>query len=61
MGEMNPDQCIFCKADLEEWYYEHYKENGERASGDWRFNLNICKKCAWKLKNILDAVQEDSD
>lgn len=60
MGEMTPDQCIFCKDDLEEWYYEHYRENGERA-GDCMDSLNICKDCAKTLKKTLDALQEKSE
>ena len=56
MGIKKPDECIFCGRELEDWYYECFEENGERAenSKDKFRTLDICKGCVIKLKEILE-------
>jgi len=56
MGTNKPDECIFCGLELEEWEYEDYTNNGERASELYDEDLDICKGCAIKLKKILDKI-----
>ena len=41
MGE--PDKCIFCEDNVEEWDYEYYINKKNRA-GD----MNLCKDCLKK-------------
>ena len=53
MGEQKADECIFCKDDLEEWDYDDFSENGNRASEDFDKDLDICKDCLGKLKLLL--------
>ncbi len=62
MGKQEPDECIFCETSLEEWDYEYFTENGERAGdGTWENDLDICKSCAWKLKNVLESAEEPKE
>lgn len=49
MGTQEPDKCIFCETELEEWHYEYFKENGERGIKD----MDICKECANKIKEFV--------
>lgn len=57
MGQQEPDKCVFCGTELEEWDYEYFEENGERASDKFDENLDLCKDCAKKLKKILDNLK----
>ena len=56
MGINEPDKCVFCDTELEEWEYEYFAENGERAGDTYDTNLDLCKDCAKKLKKILDKI-----
>ncbi len=59
MGSSEPDKCMFCETDLEDWDYEYYKENGERAENPISEydTFDICKGCIHKLKQILGITQ----
>jgi len=50
MGRQEPDECIFCESDLEEYSYGYFEENGERAIE----GMGICKECANKLKEFVN-------
>ncbi len=58
MGINKADECIFCERELEEHGYGGFEPNGERASEEYDEDLNICKRCALKLKKILDKISE---
>jgi len=62
MGQRKPDECMFCKKELEEWHYEYFEENGERAiNSSMKYaQLKICKGCVKRLKGILDSDQDAS-
>jgi hypothetical protein len=55
MGTEEPDKCIFCRTELEEYGYEYFEENGERAKNpiEEYDTLDICKDCVRKIKQIL--------
>ena len=57
MGTRETDKCIFCKCNLEKWDYEYFVENGERAGTDLESyaygEMDICKNCITKLKQLL--------
>ena len=55
MGTQEPDKCMFCEEELEEWHYEYFQENGQRAEGS---NLDICKDCIKKLNSMLSHLAE---
>ena len=57
MGSREPDKCVFCGGDLEEWEYEYFSSNGERASEEYDEDLDLCKDCAKKLKKLLKRIK----
>ena len=56
MGTKTPDKCVFCNKELEEWNYEYFVENKERAcleDFDDMDGMNICKDCVKRLSKLI--------
>jgi hypothetical protein len=60
MGTREPDECMFCKCDLEYYHYEDFEENEERATKEGLYNdFNICKECLNKIRYLLGIIDKE--